>query len=77
MAQPDTIARLSKVLKGAVVERVEPPVGASEGHFTLVCRRGRDDGKLGKVFFVRVSGTDLGWWFETRVGTRGKWQEHD
>jgi len=65
---------LKKLLTGATIENVTPADGADEGgQFTLVCRKQRPDGKLGKLFYVRVCGTDMGWWYQTRQGTNGKW----
>jgi len=72
------IEKLNELLAGKTVERVEPATGAYEGgQFTLVTRTIRPDGKPGKLFFIRVCGTDLGWWYETRTGTNGKWKEVD
>jgi len=72
------VEKLKEALVGATIERVEPPTGAYEGgQFTLVCRHPRPDGKPGKLFSVRVCGTDLGWWFDHREGTNGKWKERE
>lgn len=70
------VEKLNDLLAGKVIERVEPATGAYEGgQFTLVVAQTKPDGKKAKSLHVRICGTDLGWWFETREGNKGKWKE--
>lgn len=66
---------LNTLLTGTTIERVEEAEGAYEGgQFTLVVAQTKPDGKKGKSLHIRVCGTDMGWWFETREGNKGKWK---
>lgn len=69
------VQKLHELLQGRIIENVEDGSDAPEGgHFVLATRTVNANGKLGKLEFVRVCGTELGWWYETRTGTKGPWK---
>lgn len=67
------VEKLNKLLSGKIVERVEEPSG--DDIFILQVRDLREDGKLGKITRIRISATDLGWWFETQRRPGAHWTE--